>query len=246
MSNTVRIGNQSISYEQAKDMLFPELIPQKGNEALLSAHPHDKVEDLAVLYRLDLHSGDGTMMSARVTQGLLDAFGVSAEQMKKDALEHAPVTHPASFRSMEEVLSEMMGGMPVPTPDDGQPRLYVASTETMNRGAGVLAYPDFLQEASEKIGGNFFILPSSIHELLFLKDTGEITSRSLPVWCAASTQRRSARPSSCPIMSITMTARTGCLSWRRNTKPGKRNGKQRSHLFWGHWARRRKRRKTSR
>ena len=83
MSNTVRIGNQSISYEQAKDMLFPELIPQKGNEALLSAHPHDKVEDLAVLYRLDLHSGDGTMMSARVTQGLLDAFGVSAEQMKR-------------------------------------------------------------------------------------------------------------------------------------------------------------------
>ena len=81
MSNTVRIGNQSISYEQAKDMLFPELIPQKGNEALLSAHPHDKVEDLAVLYRLDLHSGDGTMMSARVTQGLLEAFGVSAEQM---------------------------------------------------------------------------------------------------------------------------------------------------------------------
>ena len=53
MSNTVRIGNQSINYEQAKDMLFPELIPQKGNEALLSAHPHDKVEDLAVLYRLD-------------------------------------------------------------------------------------------------------------------------------------------------------------------------------------------------
>ena len=179
MSNTVRIGNQSISYEQAKDMLFPELIPQKGNEALLSVHPHDKVEDLAVLYRLDLYSGDGTMMSARVTQGLLDAFGVSAEQMKKDALEHAPVTHPASFRSMEEVLSEMMGGMPVPTPDDGQPRLYVASTETMNRGAGVLAYPDFLQEASEKIGGNFFILPSSIHELLFLKDTGDITRQEL-------------------------------------------------------------------
>lgn len=246
MSNTVRIGNQSISYEQAKDMLFPELIPQKGNEALLSVHPHDKVEDLAVLYRLDLYSGDGTMMSARVTQGLLDAFGVSAEQMKKDALEHAPVTHPASFRSMEEVLSEMMGGMPVPTPDDGQPRLYVASTETMNRGAGVLAYPDFLQEASEKIGGNFFILPSSIHELLFLKDTGDITRQELTSMVRSVNAARSARPSSCPIMSITMTARTGCLSWQRNTKPEKRNGRRRNRLFSERWARQRKRRKTIR
>ena len=30
MSNALRIGNRSISYEQAKEMLFPELIPQKG------------------------------------------------------------------------------------------------------------------------------------------------------------------------------------------------------------------------
>lgn len=179
MSNVLRIGNREISYEQAKEMLFPELIPQKGNEAVLAEHPHDKVEDLAVVYRLDLHSGDGTMMSARVNQAILDAFGVSAEQMKQDALENAPKTHPATFRSMEEVLSAMMGGMPVPEPMEGQPRLYVASTETMNRGAGVLAYPDFLQEASEKIGGNFFILPSSIHELLFLKDTGDVTRQEL-------------------------------------------------------------------
>lgn len=179
MSNTVKIGNQRISYEQAKKMLFPELIPQKGNEDILSNHPHDKVEDLAVVYRLDLHSDDNAMVSVRVTQELLDAFGVSAEQMKKDALEHAPLTHPATLRSMEEVLSDMMGDIPVPIPDDVQPKLYVASTESMNRGAGVIIYPGFLQEASDIIGGSFFILPSSIHELLFLKDTGDITKREL-------------------------------------------------------------------
>ena len=179
MSNGIlRIGNREISYEQAKEMLFPELIPQKGNEEILSQHPHDKVEDMAVVYRLDLHSGDGTMMSARVNQAILDAFGVSAEQIKKDTLENAPHTHPATFRSMEEVMSAMMG-MPMPEAGFGQPKLYVASTESMNRGAGVIAYPDFLQEASEKIGGNFFILPSSIHELLFLRDDGDITRQEL-------------------------------------------------------------------
>lgn len=178
MSNVLRIGNREISYEQAKEMLFPELIPQKGNEDVLAQHPHDKLEDMAVVYRLDLHSGDGTMMSARVNQAILEAFGVSAEQMKKDALENAPHTHPATFRSMEEVMSAMMG-MPMPEPDFGQSRLYVASTETMNRGAGVIAYPDFLQEASEKMGGSFFILPSSIHELLFLRDDGDITRQEL-------------------------------------------------------------------
>lgn len=179
MSNGIlRIADREISYEEAKGMLFPELIPQKGNADVLAEHPHDKVEDMAVVYRLDLHFEDGVMMSTRVNQSILDAFGISAEQMKKDALENAPHTHPATFRSMEEVMSGLMG-MEMPEPDAGMPRLYVASTESMNRGAGVLAYPDFLQEASEKIGGNFFILPSSIHELLFLKDTGDITRQDL-------------------------------------------------------------------
>lgn len=127
MSNVLRIENREISYEQAKEMLFPELIPKKGNEAVLAEYPHDKVEDLAVVYRLDLHSEDGTTMSARVNQAILDAFGVISEQMKQDALENAPKTHPATFRSMEEVLSAMMGGIPMPEPMEGQPRFYVAS-----------------------------------------------------------------------------------------------------------------------
>ena len=39
----------------------------------------------------------------------------------------------------------------MPEPGPGDPTLYVASMETFNRGAGVLAYPGFLEEASEKI-----------------------------------------------------------------------------------------------
>ena len=53
MSNALRNGNRSISYEQTKEMLFPELIPQKGNEAMLSTVPHEKAEDMAVVFRLD-------------------------------------------------------------------------------------------------------------------------------------------------------------------------------------------------
>ena len=179
MSNTVRIGDQWISYEQAKDMLFPELIPQRGNEAILSEHPHVKMEDLAVVYRLELPSSDTTIKTLRVTHKLLAAFGVNAAQMKQDALENAPKTHPATFRPLDEVLSEMTGGLPVPPPCEGQPKLYVASTEVINRGAGVITYPNFLQEAWEILSGNFFILPSSIHELLFLKDNGDITKQEL-------------------------------------------------------------------
>ena len=179
MSNALRIGNLTISYEEAKRMFFPELIPQKGNEAMLATVPHENVEDLALVFRMDLHSESGMMAFTRVNQTILDAFGISAEQMKKDVLENAPLTHPATLRSMEEVLSDMMEGFTVPEPALGQSILYVASTETVNHGAGVLVYPRFLEEASEKIGGNFFILPSSIHDLLFLKDNEDMSRHEL-------------------------------------------------------------------
>lgn len=56
MSNVLRIGNCSFNYEEAKGMLLPELIPQKGNEAMLTTTPHEKVEDMAVVFRLDQSS----------------------------------------------------------------------------------------------------------------------------------------------------------------------------------------------
>ena len=83
MSNALRIGNRSISYEQAKEMLFPELIPQKGHEAMLSTVPPEKVEAMAVVFRLDLHSESGMMMSTRVNQTILDGFGVTADQISR-------------------------------------------------------------------------------------------------------------------------------------------------------------------
>lgn len=71
MSNALRIGNRTISYEEAKGMFFPELIPQKGNEAMLATVPHEKVEDLALVFRMDLHSESGMMASTRVNQTIL-------------------------------------------------------------------------------------------------------------------------------------------------------------------------------
>ena len=37
----------------------------------------------------------------------------------------------------------------------------------------MILYPGMLQEISRKIGGAYFILPSSVHELILLPDSGE-------------------------------------------------------------------------
>ena len=66
-------------------------------------------------------------------------------------------------------MSPAFAGEPMAEPDNA---LYVATNDKSMYGAGVIALPDFMEEVGEILKSNYFVLPSSIHEVLFLKDDG--------------------------------------------------------------------------
>lgn len=51
-------------YQAMKQKLMTELIPQKGNEEKLADVPHEKIEDLALIYRMDLGERNGGRQTA--------------------------------------------------------------------------------------------------------------------------------------------------------------------------------------
>ena len=72
---------------------------------------------------------------------------------------------------MREVMAGMMGMEPDP-PMPGEPVMLVATTRDSFMGASVIQYPGFMEQAAEQVGGDFFVLPSSIHEVLIIPDDG--------------------------------------------------------------------------
>lgn len=52
-------------------------------------------------------------------------------------------------------------------------RLYVLSNYRKINGASVVLYPELLKKMCEKFSGNYFVIPSSVHEVILLKETGE-------------------------------------------------------------------------
>lgn len=172
--------NEFTNYEAMKPHLMVQLIPQKGNEKKLSGILHEKVEDMAMIYRLDLGQADrsGGTMTTIVTDAMLQGFGITAEQLRQDAMEVAPQNRPATLRSMQEVMAAMMGMDAEEIPQDSVP-LLVASVDNAFMGASVIQYPGFMEQAAEQIGGDFFVLPSSIHEVLLLPDDGKTDFREL-------------------------------------------------------------------
>ena len=160
-------------YDQMKEKLSMEVVSAERNADLLEKVPHKNMEDMAVVYRFVLDTDSEGRGSILVTNQLMDNYGITAEQLHSDALQYAPVMRPAVIQTMAETLLEMMGPeakdmIPV-LPDDP---LFVATVPDKIQGAGVLAYQDFMEQAAERVGGDFFILPSSIHEILLVRDDG--------------------------------------------------------------------------
>jgi hypothetical protein len=95
----------------------------------------------------------------------MKSFDISKEQLFADAKENAPRLHPPVLKNLMEVLFQAEPGLM-----DMESPLHVATTDVGELGACVMAYPGFMDQASETLGGSFFVIPSSVHELLFLRD----------------------------------------------------------------------------
>ena len=52
--------------------------------------------------------------------------------------------------------------------------MYVCSNTSKINGAGVILYDGLLKEFADRVDNNFYILPSSIHETLFIPDAGDV------------------------------------------------------------------------
>ena len=171
-------------YDKMKGTLAMEVVSKERNAELLDTVPHKDIEDMSVVYRFVLGetpAGSGTIL---VTNQMLDNYGITADQLHADAMKTAPEVRPLVIEGMCEVLAKQMGvqdlemlGLNIP-PE--QEQIFVASVEGNVHGAGVLAYENFMEKASERVGGeSFFILPSSIHEILIVPDNGIMDLRHL-------------------------------------------------------------------
>lgn len=174
--------NVLMNYEVMKEKLSVEVISADANEELLAKVPHDRIEDLAVVYRFIMESNEDGRASILVNNDLIERMGVTHEQLRADALENSPEIRPVVIQGMNEVMKEMMGPEAYEMfgiPDDTEEMMFIATVPDKNSGAGVLAYQDFMDQAAEKIGGDFYVIPSSIHEILLVPDNGEVQAEGL-------------------------------------------------------------------
>lgn len=160
------------SYELVKDRICYRLINRQKNERLLEDVPYVEFLDLAVCFYYAYHDdaiGDGTIL---IHNSHIDMWKVTTRDLLRCAAENTPRLYPVYLEAMEEVLKNMLDcneeGM---TPGDNF--LSVLTNQRKTDGAVCMIYPDVLHQHALQKGKNFYIIPSSVHEVLLLDDNGE-------------------------------------------------------------------------
>ena len=167
-----------MDYDQVKDHLFIRVSNAEKNEDLVNSAPHKDIDDLVITCHIAVDQGQNGMASTVVNNDLMEHYGVSEEQLFKDAMESAPEVMPVKIDSMYNVISDMMpevmaDDMLPDAPAPGMNEMMIVTNQAMVNGASALFYPGVMDEISEKMGGNFVMLPSSVNEVIIVPDRGD-------------------------------------------------------------------------
>lgn len=162
------------NYESVKEYIMPMVINTRRNRRMLTALPHERMEDLSVIYKVMFPNDrlDG-VSSVKITEEIADRWGVSQSKLHKQAMDNGSQKRPPILQGMEVVARELLfqektsenlleaeGMLAVDEP------MYILSNPERMEGASVLAYPDLLKQVDAKFDGGCYILPSSIHECI--------------------------------------------------------------------------------
>ncbi len=175
----------SLTPEYVAAHMYIAVVNTVENESALERCPHEAVANLSAVVKSDL--GDHRYLL--VTNDFVPLFQKTPEEI----LEQAKINSARegfTCRDMNQVLQETIFGDPSmrdfmpemqnPAVDDCP--LYVITTPRGVDGASVIASRDFLREVHDKLGEDFYILPSSRHEVLALPvskipaDTAELAA----------------------------------------------------------------------
>lgn len=168
--------DQLKSFEWVKNRMMLDVVSFEENKELLSGMVYDRYEDLAAIYRIRI---DENATSA-IRKDMLDLYQVSEEEFKDAAREYSFGSIETTIKSLTETiwgLVEEEGIEIDELPVDKT--IFVATSNGGVNGSGCLFYPGFMEKARKIVGGNFFVLPSSIHEVLIIRDDGTHLAKDL-------------------------------------------------------------------
>lgn len=166
-------------YRKVKENVIFCLVNTEQNHDLLLSVPNRQFNDLSVIYRWVV-SVNGSFQSKILTNEIAQNAGLTEEQLFEAAMLNTRRIMKPTIRNLfgcftgqaENLLEESDDGGVTPA------LMYIISNRFNIHGAASILDTEILDILGEELG-SFFILPSSIHEMLAVPDNGLVNPNYL-------------------------------------------------------------------
>lgn len=152
--------NDILVYSKIKDHIVYKIIRRESNEELLSQIPHECYLDLAIVYYVLMETTDFGTATLLIRNEHLEGWRITKEEVSAAARINTPALLPVEVGMLTEYM-------------------YILTNSIRSFGAAVMLYDDIWKQMEHLIGGDFYVLPSSVHELILIPESYGMDRRHL-------------------------------------------------------------------
>ena len=191
-------------YENVKKRLVLRLINLEGNTELLKEVPYQKFLDLAVVCHMVLASEEIGCGAILIRREHMESWRIDEETLFRDAFNNSPKMEPYEIMKMEDVLKQLLKERVTNEAysvyeneteaekmvaymmdyvdrkvEEVEFTMYVLSNKNRYFGAACIIYPQVLEEIGNLLQDDYYVIPSSVHEILVISKKKCIDSDSV-------------------------------------------------------------------
>lgn len=197
--------NFFMDYEKLKNHLVYRVINCEKNKELLKEVPYKELQDLAIVCHCLIENDEIGTGSVLIHHHHLKTWKIEEEQLFKDTFINSPILEPGKVYKMSSLVKEILTGtvekkveeiceeypqnkeqlventlnQMVEEMEEGQIPMYVLTNSRRYYGAASLVYDNMMEQIAELFQNDYYILPSSVHELILLEKTEDICPEML-------------------------------------------------------------------
>ncbi len=174
-----------LTRENVLENVVIQALGRKRNRQMLKTHPHITLLDLAGIFRVPVGPYKrNSLTTALVTNQVAEKLELTVDELVEAARRNTVRKFGIEFQNTQRMaLCSLLRQPFVPehfeTMSMSESGLYTLTTHIRINGAALILLPDVLEQIGDKAGMDYFVLPSSIHEVLIAKDDGLLAAKEL-------------------------------------------------------------------
>lgn len=179
------LDEMSLEYDEIKDKVIVQLVDAEINKERLKEVVYKPIENGYVLVPfIVVKEDDRGSMRAAISKEMAKDFDYDMDILMEKAVANTVERYAPIFMGMTAMFGlkyspEMMNPMREDFEIDQHLGMYILSNTKQSEGATALIYPDVTKRIGDILGDNYYVLPSSLHEVIIVPESTNLTLNEL-------------------------------------------------------------------